>query len=64
MEGLFSHDEEIFNMSSCPTDPNLFVTSFPTGTGEYGASLFDLGILTPEVVNQEDEEGGRINYKS
>ena len=51
-------------MSSCPTDPNLFVTSFPTGTGEYGASLFDLGILTPEVVNQEDEEGGRINYKS
>lgn len=56
LEGLFSHDEEIFNLSACPYDANLFVTSYATGTGEYAASMYDLGILTEDVVQQQDED--------
>ena len=63
LEGLFAHDEEITNLSSCPSDPNQLVTSYPTGTGEYGASLFDLGILTQEIVSQEDEGEGILFLK-
>lgn len=60
LEGLFAHDEEIINLSSCPSDPNQLVTCYPTGTGEYGVSLFDLGILTNEVVSHDDEDEGSV----
>lgn len=63
LEGIFSHDEEIYNLSACPYDPNQFITSYATGTGEFGASLHDLGILTEEVVQAEEEEDeGKLSY--
>mmetsp|Transcript_30933 Transcript_30933/g.27362 ORF Transcript_30933/g.27362 Transcript_30933/m.27362 type:complete len:123 (-) Transcript_30933:8-376(-) len=56
LEGLFEHEEEICNLSSSPYDPNLLISSYATGTGEYGARLYDIGILTEEFTKAEEEE--------
>ena len=41
-------------MSACPYDANLFITSHATGNGEYGNSLFNLGILNEDVIKSSD----------
>lgn len=58
-EGIFTHEKEIYNLSACPYDPNKFITSYATGTGEYAASLYDMSILTDDIIqaDDEDEEG-------
>eukprot|EP00252_Welwitschia_mirabilis_P016142 TRINITY_DN35668_c0_g1_i1.p1 TRINITY_DN35668_c0_g1~~TRINITY_DN35668_c0_g1_i1.p1 ORF type:complete len:354 (+),score=71.27 TRINITY_DN35668_c0_g1_i1:144-1205(+) len=38
-EGLYSHPQEIWDLSVCPFDSHVFVTVYASG-GEYGASLW------------------------
>lgn len=56
LEGLFEHDDEIFNLSSSPYDANLFISSFATERGGYGAAMYDLSVLTEDYLKPDDEE--------
>jgi hypothetical protein len=46
-EGLFSHPNEIWDLSSCPFDQRIFSTVFSTGKSLAAICLhlFDYGIL-------------------
>jgi hypothetical protein len=63
LEGLWTHEEEISNMSACPYDANLLITSYATGTGEYRNSLFNLGILNEDVVHSQDKTSTENDYE-
>ncbi|OVA03007.1 WD40 repeat [Macleaya cordata] len=48
-EGLFSHPNEIWDLSSCPYDPRLFSTVFSSGES-YGAAIWKI----PELYGQSN----------
>ncbi|XP_050214677.1 WD repeat-containing protein DWA2-like [Mercurialis annua] len=67
-EGLFSHPNEIWDLSSCPFDQRIFSTVFSAGGESYGAAVWQIPELYGQLNSPQlekiaslDAHSGKIN---
>ncbi|GFZ10512.1 transducin/WD40 repeat-like superfamily protein [Actinidia rufa] len=59
-EGLFSHPNEIWDLSSCPFDQRIFSTVFSSGE-TYGAAIWQIPELYSELNSPQLEQIGSLD---
>lgn len=53
-EGVFEHPNEIWSLSACPLDPNLFISCSSTEDRKYSIKINSMNLLTEEHTKAPD----------